>query len=177
MDIINFVMVEKMETSINELIDKIDNLNKQIENEPKNSKKRKYEIESKIEKIKMEKNHAGFRNDFSLVKKYKSQIEQLEKEKKLGFVLKFKSEIKNCQNQIVDIILDYYKNGIYIDDIIKLEDIHSNTSERWLNLSNFGKNTGYLFIDNIEEEEYNWIYSNPIWIIMKFQMQMMILII
>ena len=65
MDIINFVMVEKMETSINELIDKIDNLNKQIENEPKNSKKRKYEIESKIEKIKMEKNHAGFRNDFS----------------------------------------------------------------------------------------------------------------
>lgn len=162
MDIINFVMVEKMETSINELIDKIDNLNKQIENEPKNSKKRKYEIESKIEKIKMEKNHAGFRNDFSLVKKYKSQIEQLEKEKKLGFVLKFKSEIKNCQNQIVDIILDYYKNGIYIDDIIKLEDIHSNTSERWLNLSNFGKNTGYLFIDNIEEEEYNWIYSNPI---------------
>ena len=151
-----------METSINELIEKIDNLNKQIENEPKNSKKRKYEIEFEIEKLKREKDRAGFHNDFFSVEKYKSQIKQLEKEKKSGFVLKFKSEIKNCQNQIVDIILDYYKKGIYIDDIIKLENIPSDISEKWLKLSNFGKNTGYLFVDDIEEDEYDWIYSNPI---------------
>lgn len=151
-----------MELTINELMDEIDSLNEQIENEPVNSIKRKYQIDFEIDELKKERDHAGFHYDSLSVQKCNLRIEQLEKEKTVGSVPKFKSEIEIRQKQIVNIIMEYYKDGIFIEDIIKLESIPPSISENWFDLSNFGNDSGYLFVDAIDEDEYKWIYSNPI---------------
>ena len=131
-------------SKINELFNRIDELNK------------------KIEELEEEKRHAGFHSDPATVQQCLSKIKILEAEKSTDYVLKYGLDIKSCKKEIVDIIVDYYKKGNTIEDIIRIENISSEISNKWLSLSNFGEETGFLFVDPIEDEKYNWKYSNPI---------------
>lgn len=147
--------------TINELCNQIDELNKKIEEEEKNSLKRKVIRKQKIKELKEEKTRAGFHNDPLWVQQCNSQIKQLEHDLKRDYIYEFKSQIEMCKRKISDLIIEYYQNGLIIEDIFKKEDIPQNIQKKWLELSDFGKGTGYLFIDEIDDDEYNWRYYNP----------------
>ncbi|MBE6507901.1 MAG: hypothetical protein E7Z77_00655 [Methanobrevibacter sp.] len=147
---------------LNELYDEIEKISIQLEEEPKNAARRKFRIRLKINELKDERDNARRRHDLSLQRKCDKEIEELEKYEEKGYEYKFKSEIDCYKKEIINIILNYYKNGKTIEDIIKLENISKDIYENWFSLSNFGKNTGYLFIEEVEDDEYYWIYSNPI---------------
>ena len=148
--------------NINDLYEEISNLNTQIEEWSNNSSRQQFKIKFKIDELKIKKEDARSHLDFLSEKKFQSEIDKLEKDLNGDIVLNYKLQIDNCKKQIVEIIFEYYKNGITIEDIITLENIPPEISKNWLNFSNFGDNTGYLFIDEINEDELNWVYSNPI---------------
>ena len=60
------------------------------------------------------------------------------------------------------IIVDYYKKGYTIEDIIKFENLNQDIINNWFEVIDFGENSGYLFVEFIEDGKYNWKYSNPI---------------
>ena len=149
-------------SKINEMLNKIDELNKQIEDEPKNSSRRKLKIDIQIDELEEEKRHAGFHSDPATVQQCVSKIKMLQAEKSIDYVAKYESEIEYCKKEIVNVIKDYYKKGNDIHEIIKIENIPQSVSNNWLSLSNFGENSGYLFVDFIDGEKHKWNYSNPI---------------
>lgn len=150
-------------STINELCLQIEDLNKKIEDESRKRLKRKLVIKDEIKKLEEEKRRSGLHGDFQSVQKFNTQIKRLQHESAGGNVYEYESEIKVLKHDLLDIIVDYYKKGHDIEDIFKIEDVSSNIQESWLNKCNFGKNTGYLFIDEIEnDEEYYWRYYNPI---------------
>jgi len=149
-------------SKINEMLNRIDELNNQIEEEPKISSRRKLKIDIQIDELEEEKRHAGFHSDPATVQQCVSKIKMLQAEKSIDYVAKYKSEIEYCKKEIVNVIIEYYKKGNDIHDIIKLENIPQSVSNNWLSLSNFGENSGYLFVDFIDGEKHKWHYSNPI---------------
>ena len=149
-------------SKINEMLNKIDELNNQIEEEPKNSSRRKLKIDIQIDELEEEKRHAGFHSDPATVQQCVSKIKMLQAEKSIDYVAKYESEIEYCKKEIVNVIKDYYKKGKDIHEIIKIENIPQSVSNNWLSLSNFGENSGYLFVDFIDGEKHKWHYSNPI---------------
>lgn len=149
-------------SKINELYAEIDDWNNKIENEHRNFLKRKILNKKKIDELEDEKRRAGFHHDPLRVQQCNSQILQLKHDMKADYVYEFKSKIKICKIKIYDLIVEYYKNGHMIDEIIEIENIPKSITDEWFKLSNFGKNTGYLFIDELKDNEYNWKYCNPI---------------
>ena len=71
-------------------------------------------------------------------------------------------ELKLSQKKLIAVIADYYEKGYEIAEIHEKEKIASDIVEGWLELSDFGINSGYLFVEWINEENANWKYSNPI---------------
>lgn len=145
---------------INALLDEIDDLtNKKVAEKTKNK--------SRIRELEEDKKRAGFRGDRHSVIKITRQIENLKNE---NYEL-FDFEIRNCEKKIDEIIVDYYENNFTISDIFFEENIPKNIQEKWLEKSNFGEDTGYLYVDEIKEcdiEEYYyfgkyyfWRYYNP----------------
>ena len=149
-------------SKIKDLYDEIEDLNKKIEDESFNHQKRKYLIDNQIEHLEEEKKRAGFNKDPLSVQKFNSQMLQLKEDRNRDYLEEFKLQIKECQKQISDIIFDYYKNGTLIDEIFEIEDVSKSIQNELMDLSNFGKNTGYLFVDELRGEQNNWIYFNPI---------------
>ena len=80
----------------------------------------------------------------------------------MDYISIFKSKIQYHKQEILDIIVDYYNHNITIDEIIVKENIPSAIYEKWFEISDFGKNTGYLFVKNISYDGMYWCYSNPI---------------
>lgn len=149
-------------SKINDLYDEIDDLNKKMEAESFNHQKRKYIIDDQIEQLEEEKKRAGFNKDPLSVQKFHSQILQLKEDRNRDYLEEFKLRINDCQKQISDMIFDYYKKGILIDEIFEIEDVSKSIQNELMKSSNFGKNTGYLFVDELGGEADNWIYFNPI---------------
>lgn len=69
------------------------------------------------------KKRAGFKCDFATVDKCNIKIDSLLEDKNFDYINQYKSDIEDCKKEIIYIILDYYKKGIYIHDILKLENI------------------------------------------------------
>ena len=150
-------------STINELYLEIEDLKKQIDEEPRKRLKRKLIIESKIEELKEEKRRSGLHSDFASVQQYNTQIKKLEHELAGGNVYDYESEIKVLKRKISSILVDYFKNGYSLEDIFQMDNIHQNIQEEWLSKCNFGKTTGILFIDELDNDKnYNWRYCNPI---------------
>lgn len=150
-------------STINELYLQIEELNKKIEDESQKRLKRKLMIEDEIKNLEEEKRRSGLHGDFQSVQKFNTQIKRLQHESAGGNVYEYESEIKVLKQKILNLILNYYENGNNIDDIFKIENVSTNIQDMWLNKCNFGKNTGFLFVDEIEnDEEYYWRYYNPI---------------
>lgn len=149
-------------TKINALYSKIDEIHQKIEEEPAKVRKRKLLLDDEIEELEDEKKHAGLKGDFSYVQQLKFKIDSLKQEKVVDNVPELKYELNSCKNEIIKIIIDYYKKGKTIDEIIKIENISEEISNDWLNFSNLGNETGYIFIYEINDDGYLWIYSNPI---------------
>ena len=147
---------------INELYAEMDDLNKKINDEDFNYLKRRALIDDEIERLEGEKTRAGFNKDKLSVEKFQSQILQLKEDRKQDYLEDYKSQLTDCKKQISDIIFDYYKNGKVIEDIFKIEEVSYNIQHELLKSSNFGKNTGYLFVDEIDEGSDNWAYFNPV---------------
>ena len=149
-------------SQINPLLNQIAELNNKIEDEKSISTKRNLQIESDIRKLEDEKKRAGFKCDFATVDKCNRKIDSLLEDKNFDYKKQYKSDIENCKKEIIYIILDYYKKGIYIEDIIKLENISENISSKWLEISDFGEYTGFLFVEEKGNNCPCWYYANPI---------------
>ena len=149
-------------SQINDLLNKIEELYDKIDEEKINNSKRKIQIDYKIKELEKEKKHAGLKNDFASVDKYISQIARLREEKNFNHIEQYNKDIKAFKKELVYIILDYYQKGIYIQDIIKLENISQNITSKWLNISDFGNNTGFLFVMDKGNQSPCWYYANPI---------------
>lgn len=149
-------------TKINELYSKIDEINQKIEEEPAKVRKRKLLLDIEIEELEDEKRHAGLKGHFSYVQQLNFKIDTLKQEKVVDNITELEHELKNCKKEIINIIIDYYKNGKTIEEIIEIENISEEISKNWLNFSNLGNETGYIFIYEISDDEHLWVYSNPI---------------
>lgn len=146
---------------IHELLDEIDDLNKKIEDEDKNLSIRKSERNSRIRELEESKKRAAHHKDPLSVQKFETQIRRLKNQSNSSNKEKFLLEIKACQREISYNITEYYKNNHTINDIFEIENTPKDIQEKLLMESNFGLNTGYLFVDETEEDEYNWEYRNP----------------
>lgn len=151
-------------SKINDVYAKINELNDLIDNEPENSLKRKIKLEMEIEEIEKEKRRAGFHRDYMAVKKYNAKIREIEQKFGIDYVSIYKKDILSNQKKILNIIIKYYKQGFTIEEIIKKEDVLPHISDSWFDFSDFGKNTGYLFVENIDDGDKYWRYSNPIFL-------------
>jgi len=76
--------------------------------------------------------------------------------------LEYKNEIKSFKNKIIQLINDYYKKEIFLEEILNIENVPHDTREKWLKSTDFGQYTGYLFVDAISHEGNYWRYYNPI---------------
>ena len=149
--------------SINELLKQIDDLNKKIEIESRKSLKRKLMIQDEIKELENERSKAGFRGDSLTVEKYNIEIKKLNHQISQTPVLSLESQIKSCKQKITNIIINYYKKGKRIDEILEIEEVPQNIRDEWINSSNFGKDTGYLFVNPVNKSnENNWEYYNPV---------------
>ena len=135
---------------INALLNEIDGLNNKKVPE-------KTKIKSRIRELEEDKKRAGFRGDRSSVLKITRQIKNLQNE--MDHL--FDYEIRNCERKINKIIVDYYENNFTINDIFFEENIPKNIQEEWLKKSNFGKKTGYLYVEQVRDGYYYWRYYNP----------------
>ena len=117
----------------------------------------KTKIKSRIRELEEDKKRAGFRGDRSSVLKITRQIKNLQNE--MDHL--FDYEIRNCERKINKIIVDYYENNFTINDIFFEENIPKNIQEEWLKKSNFGKKTGYLYVEQVRDGYYYWRYYNP----------------
>lgn len=150
-------------STINELYLEIEDLKNQIDEEPRKRLKRKLMIESKINELEEEKRRSGLHSDFASVQQYNSQIKKLKHELSGGNVYDYESEIKVLKRKISSILINYFKNGYSLDDIFQKDDVPQNIQEEWLSKCNFGKTTGILFVDELDnDKEHNWRYFNPI---------------
>lgn len=150
-------------STINELLAEIEALNKKNKEESRKRLKRKLQIDDEINRLEEEKRRAGLRYDSSSVVVFNSQIKMLEQEKSHDYDFEYEEKIKRIKEKISNLIVDYYKEGYVIDDIFLKENIPENIQKEWLDLGDFGKNTGYLFVESLEKDEvYNWRYINPV---------------
>ena len=149
--------------TVNELLIKIDKLDKKIDSEHRESLKRKLITQEEITKLEDERKKAGFKGDFSAVEKYNLEIRKLNQKMNKDYSYNLKQQVKSLKREITNIIIEYYRNGKIINEIFEIEKIPSDIQEKWIKSSNFGKNSGYLFVDFIENDgENNWKYYNPI---------------
>lgn len=151
-------------STINELYLEIEDLKKKIEEEPRKRLKRKLMIEDKIKQLEEEKRRSGLHGDFASVQQFNTQIKKLKNESAGGQVYEYESELKVSKHKLLDLIVDYYNKGHELEDIFQIEDVSQNIQDELLDKSNFGKNTGFLFVDEIDnDEDYSWRYYNPIY--------------
>lgn len=149
-------------STINELYLEIEDLEKQIEDEPRQKLKRKLKIKKEIKELKERKIKYGLKSDFASVHQAENQIKKLENEISGGKIPKYEYEIKLLKGQISSIIVTYFKKGHNLEYIFQKENIPQNIQDEWLSKCNFGETTGILFIDEIDDDEkYNWRYYNP----------------
>ena len=146
-------------SKINEIYQEINTLQQLLDNEPEYSKIRKLKIQAEIDELEDEKKHLGFKQDHSSIVQVNSKIKKLKHKTEIDYEKFFKSKIEKYQAEVLDIIVNYYSDGVTIDDISG--DIDDEILDDWFGLSDFGKSTGYLFIQQILDE-YNWQYINPI---------------
>ena len=149
--------------SINELLKQIEKKKKKIEIESRKDLKRKLMIQDEIKELENERSKAGFRGDSLTVEKYNIEIKKLNHQISQTPVLSLESQIKSCKQKITNIIINYYKKGKRIDEILEIEEVPQNIRDEWINSSNFGKDTGYLFVNPVNKSnENNWEYYNPV---------------
>ena len=148
---------------INDLLIKIDKLNEEIDKEHQKALKRKLIIADEIKNLEDERKKAGFKGDFFSVEKYNLEIKRLNQKMNENHSYKLKQEINSLKIEITNIIIDYYKSGKSIIEIFEIENVSQDIQNKWIKSSNFGKFTGYLFVDFIKKgNENNWKYYNPI---------------
>ena len=151
-------------STINELYLEIEDLKKKIEEEPRKRLKRKLMIEDKIKQLEEEKRRSGLHGDFASVQQFNTQIKKLKNESAGGQVYEYESQLKVSKHKLLDLIVDYYNKGHELEDIFQIEDVPQNIQDELLDKSNFGKNTGFLFVDEIDnDKDYSWRYYNPIY--------------
>ena len=136
-------------SKINELLKRIEDLNNKLEEESRKSLKRKYLLHDEIEELKNERFKAGHKGDVSSVEKINSQIKKLTMESNSDVSMEYKSQIKSCKLKITQIINDYYKKGIFFEEILDIENVSQDILKEWPDSTNFGQYTGYLFVDAI----------------------------
>ena len=149
-------------SSINEIYSEIEDLEKKIEDEHRNRDKRKFIIKDEIERLEDEIKRSGLRGDLASAQQFRNQIKKLEYEFTGAQIYEYESEIKLSKQKLLDLLINYYEKGKCIEDIFQIENVSQNIQDDLLNKSNFGKNTGFLFIDRIDDENHNWRYYNPI---------------
>lgn len=149
-------------SEITELCNELEELQKKIKEEPRKRRMRNAQIEYEIRELENDRTRYGNKLDFHSVEKINLQINELKREKNVGKSNILKEDLKINQKLITDEIVNYYKNGHTIDDIIEVEEIPQNILDEWFEFGDFGKESGYLFVGYIFEEDNNWSYSNPI---------------
>ena len=128
-----------------------------------NHLKNKLSIEDEIKNLQKKETDAKIRGDFYSREKFKNLLRRYDDVDRVSDIEKCENDIKIRQNKIYEIILDYYNKGVYIEEIFDAEKIPKKVQKEWLSLSNFGKNTGFIFVDEVNDNEsYNWEYYNPI---------------
>lgn len=151
-------------STINELYLEIEDLKKKIEEEPRKRLKRKFQIDDQIKKLEEEIRRSGLRGDLASVQQFRSQIKMLEHERAGGQAFDYESDLKASKHKLLNLLVDYYEKGHNIEDIFQIEDVSQKVQDDLLNKCNFGKATGFLFVDEInDDEDYNWRYYNPIY--------------
>lgn len=149
--------------SIDELYEKVEELDKKISDESKERRKRRRQLKHQLGQLEDERTHFGNKHDFDSVLKVNSQINNLKGEMDSNISIdRLKTEKQNYERQILEIVVDYYKKGYAIEDVIKSEDICNDKLKKWFETIDFGANSGYLFVEFVEDGEFNWKYSNPI---------------
>lgn len=143
-------------SKINELLNKIDELINEKDEKKENILKKKSENKARLRELEEEKRRVGLRGDRSSVLKITRQIQRLKDEIDNIYEHEFDLEIKRCIEKINEIIIDYYENNFTINDIFLKENVPKNIQEEWLKKSNFGVNTGILYVDKINESKSAW---------------------
>ena len=143
-----------MVSNVNELLNKIDELNRKRDEGKENLLKKKSENKARLRELEEEKRRVGLRGDRSSVLKITRQIQRIKDEIDNVYEHEFDLEIKRCKEKINEIIIDYYEKNYTINDIFLKENIPKNIQEEWLEKSNFGENTGILFVDRINNKIY-----------------------
>ena len=98
-------------STINELYLEIEDLDKKIEEEPRRRLKRKLMIEDEIKRLEEEKRRSGLHGDFQSVQQFNTQIKRLQHESTGGNVYEYESEVKVLKHKLLNLLLDYYKEG------------------------------------------------------------------
>lgn len=146
--------------SLRELLLRIDEINKTIAENEKNFSKTIKENRIKIKKLEEQKNREGLHGHSATVESIERQISQLRDVNSSNVMLKV--EKKKCLIACNDIINNYYKNNNTIEDIFIKEDIPQDIQDQWFSKTDFGANTGYLYVEEINDySEYHWKYYNP----------------
>lgn len=149
-------------SEITKLCNELEQINMEIEYESKNKFKRRAQIDYEIRELENERTRYGNKLDFNSVEKINFQINELKREKARGKSDILKEDLKIHQKLITDEIVNYYKKSYTIEDIIEIEEIPQAILDQWFKRGDFGKDSGYLFVQYISEDENNWLYSNPI---------------
>lgn len=149
-------------SEITELCNELKELQKKIKEEPRKRRVRNAQIDYEIRELENDRTRYGNKFDFQSVEKINLQINELKRERSIGKSNILKEDLKIHQNLLIDEIVNCYKNGYTIEDIIENEEISQDILDEWFEFSDFGKDSGYLFVGYLFEDDDNWSYSNPI---------------
>lgn len=127
----------------------------------KNSQNLNLQSQRRIQDLEEAKSKAGLKGDSMSVRKFDAQITRIKDQIQESHSVDYESELKDCKKEINNLVNDYYIKGLTIEDIFKRENTPKNIQEKILNEINFSSTTGYLFVNEINDEESNWKYYNP----------------
>lgn len=145
--------------SLRELLLRINEINKTVAENEKNFSKKKKENRIKIKRLEEQKHKEALHGHSAAAESIERQISQLRDVNSSNVMLKV--EKKKCLIACNDIINNYYKNNNTIEDIFKKEDIPGYIQDQWYSKTDFGANTGYLYVEEISKDGSYWRYYNP----------------
>ena len=147
--------------SLKELLLRIYEINNTIAKNKMNFSKKVKENKIKLKNLEEQKKREGLHNHRSAVESIERQIRQIRDEDVTSTNLMLNVEKKKCLNACNGIINNYYKNNYTIEDIFKKEDVPGYIQDQWYSKTDFGANTGYLYVEEIYKKGYYWKYYNP----------------
>ena len=149
-------------SEITKLCNELVQINKKIKEESRKRHVRNAQIDYEIRELENDRTRYGNKFDFHSVEKINLQINELKREKSIDKSNSLKEDLKIHQELIIDEIANYYTNDYTIEDIIENEEIPQDILDEWFKFGDFGKDSGYLFVEYLFEDDDNWSYSNPI---------------